>query len=191
MQPRFRTLFGLLTLLWALGRREVLTLLAFSVAGGLGPLAAVLLLQALIDSAAAMLAGRAPLWHTGAWLGALLAANAAAGLARLMGEGRDEELQERLKLRVQERLLAKASRLPLADFERPARYDQLHQAQRSLDTRLLVTLQTLFPLPALATTVLSLALFFGAAHPLLPLLLVAGVLPGAVLQARHAARAYH
>jgi ATP-binding cassette, subfamily B, bacterial len=190
-QSRWTTLARLVALLWSAGRRELTLVLAVSAVGSLGPLASVWLLKLLIDSALMALAGATAPAEPFGWLAALLGVTMVLRLTALAGGALGEDLQERLRARVQERLLVKAHRLPLVDFERPERFDQLHQAQRGLDTRLLMTLQNLIPLPATLVTAASLALFFGTLSPWMPLLLLAGTIPGALLFARHGVETWY
>src|SRR5262249_6215497 len=159
---------------------EMLLIAGFALAGGITPIFSLAVLRGLVDSAVGVAAGATP-WRTAAlWLAGLLLANliqSAFDFWQNRWFGLGDEIQDRLKARAQERLLAKASRLSLANFERPESYDRLHRAQYGLDTRLFSTMEFLFPMPAHLVTALGLLLYVGSAHVLFPVVLLAGLLP--------------
>src|SRR5437667_101336 len=68
--------------------------------------------------------------------------------------------------------------------------DQLHRAQRGIDTRLLRTVECLLPIGADVIAAVGLLLYVGSAHWLFPLLLVAGLCPLAAVRARNMRRRY-
>jgi ATP-binding cassette, subfamily B, bacterial len=174
---RWRYLPRLWRLLWELGRREVLFLSVFSAACGLVPLLVLWALRHLIDSAVAAAQGTGPARDAALWLLALLAANSLQSFVLLAGQWLGQDTQERLKARVEARLLVKASRLPLAAFERPAFHDQLLRAQKGLETRLFGTMENLFPVPARLVTAAGMLVYVGTAGLVFPLILLAGFVP--------------
>jgi ATP-binding cassette subfamily B protein len=164
----------------------------FALGSGFTPVLRLSVLRGLIDSAVAVAGGMLPARVALLWLAGLLLANQVHAFFdwfqnRYMGLG--DDLQERLKARAQERLLAHAGRLPLAAFERPEFYDQLHRAQHGLDTRLLTTTSFLWMIPAQLLQVVTLLLFVGSAGWVFPAILLAGLVPlhfaGARFRRRH------
>ena len=112
-----------------------------SLVSGLVPLAAVLVLRGLVDSAVDLITGEGDLAASLIWAGALLAVYL---VENVLGEVRDwlsSEIQDRISARVEEQLLHRAGTLSLAAFERPDLYDQLHRAREALDSRLYSSLQ--------------------------------------------------
>lgn len=190
LRRRWRALPRLVSLLWQIGRRDVLVLLALSVVTGLLPLASLVLLRHLIDSAVGLVQGTASFGTAALWLGGFLLATLLWDGADVTSEWLGNDVQERLKVRVQGQLLAKASRLALADFEGSDAFDQLHRAQQGLDTRLFSTIQNLVPIPSGLVTIGSLLVFLGGASVYFPLVLLAGTLPAAFAQVRFFRRRY-
>ncbi len=180
----------LLGFLWALEPREVGQVVLFSLCSGLTPVLSVAALGRLVDRAAGMIAGRARFWDVALWLGALLLANGFETGFELLNRGAGEGVRERLRARAQERLLTKASRLPLATLEQPAFYDQLHRAQQWLNDRLLWTLEYLSSTPSYLATAGGLLLFVGSAHRLFPVLLLGGLIPSHLIGVRLNARRF-
>jgi ATP-binding cassette subfamily B protein len=174
---RWRCLPKLVRLLWELGPREITLIAAFSLVDGLMPVLAVAALRGLVDSAAGVVRGGAPLGQALRWLLVLMLVSllqvVLASASGWLGDG----VRQQLKARAQERLLAKASRLALAAFEQPEFHDQLHRAQRGLESRLFQTMTHLFPIPSNLATALGLLIYLGTAQPLFPVILLAGLLP--------------
>src|SRR5205823_11172187 len=92
--------------------------------------------------------------------------------------------------RAEERMLCKASSLPLAAFERPEFHDQLLRAERGIETRLLNTIEYLMPIPADLVAVAGLLLYVGSAHFLFPVILLAGLVPVTMASVRNFRRQY-
>jgi ABC-type multidrug transport system fused ATPase/permease subunit len=160
------------------------------VVSGLIPILAVAALGKLVDRAAGMIRGRARFSEVAWWLVALLLANGCEVLFELLNRWRGENVRERLRARAQERLLAKASHLPLAALERPEFYDQLHRAQQWLDDRLLWTLEYLSSVPSYLATACGLLVFVGSAHLLFPVLLLCGLIPSHLIGVRLSERRF-
>ena len=186
---RWRSLPRLLRLLWTLGRRDMLLVTAFSLVYGLAPLLALITLQRLVDSAVDVVAGKTTLTTALLWLAVLFLVDGLHVVFELWSSLIDD-MEDRLKLRVQERLLRKAHRLSLAAFERPAVYDQLHRAQQGLDTRLATILSNLLPMPSYLVQAISLLIYVGSAHLFFPLVMLLGLLPTYGLFTRHFRRTY-
>ena len=148
-----------------------------SLLSGLVPLAAVLILRGLVDSAVDLITGEGDLGTALLWAGALLAIYLVENVLDEVRDWLSREIRDRISARVEERLLDRAGTLSLAAFERPDLYDQLHRARQALDSRLESTLRALFRSPSLLVTGFGLLLFLATAHPILPLVLLAGLLP--------------
>ena len=181
---RWRNLPRLVKLLWEVGPRELATIAGFSVLSGLVPLGALLILRGLIDSAAGTIAGTESMTVTLLWLGALLVTILADSVTAKVHLWLADDLQERLKQGAHERLLAKAGRIPLAMFDNPEFFDQLHRSQHGLDNVLFTSMRSIFQLPARLITVVGLLIFLGTAHFLLPLVLIAGMIPLHISESR-------
>ena len=174
---RWRYLPKLIGLLWRVAPSDVVLIGIPSLVSGLVPLAAVLILRELVDSTVDLIAGGGELGTALTWAGALLVIYL---VENALGEVRDwlsREIRDRIAARVEERLLERAGTLSLAAFERPDLYDQLHRARQALDSRLDSTLHALFRSPSLLVTGFGVLLFLATAHPVLPLVLLAGLLP--------------
>ena len=174
---RWRYLPKLIGLLWRVAPSEVVLIGVPSLVSGLVPLAAVLILRGLVDSAIELIAGKGDLGTALLWAGALLAIYLVENVLDEVRDWLSREVRDRISARVEERLLDRAGTLSLAAFERPDLYDQLHRARQALDSRLDSTLRGLFRSPSLLVTGSGLLLFLASAHPVLPLVLLAGLLP--------------
>lgn len=168
---RWRRFPQLLQLLWELGPRDMLVLAAASLINGLRPLLSFIILQQLVDSAAALVMGRTAISAVLLWLAALFVIEALQVILDL-SYGMIEEIHDRLKARVHEQILRKSSRLSLAAFEQPAVYDQLQRAQQVLETRLTSLLEATLSLPMYIVQALSLLIYVGAAHVYFPIVIV-------------------
>ena len=144
---------------------------------GLVPVAAVLVLRGLVDSAVDLIRGEGELAIALIWAGALLGVYL---VENVLGEVRDwlaNEIEDRITARVEEQLLRRAGSLSLAAFERPDLYDQLHRARQALDSRLFTSLNALFRFPSLLVTGFGILLFLATAHLVFPLVLLVGLVP--------------
>lgn len=177
LRQRWRVFPRLLALVWRLNRRDALLLLAFALGGGVLPILTLLLTLRLVDQAVLVLGGGAPLGSVLGWLGGLFAVSLLESLFSAAHEQFKDSMLDRLRTSAHEQLLTKISRLSLAAFEQPERYDQLHRAQLGLDQRFWGTMTNLIPIPLHMVTIAGLLLYVGAAHPLFPLLLLLGMLP--------------
>ncbi len=177
MVGRWRYLPKLVGLLWRVAPSDVVLIGVPSLVSGLVPLAAVLTLRGLVDSTVDLLTGEGALGTALTWAAALLVIYL---VENVLGEVRDwlsREVRDRISARVEERLLDRAGTLSLAAFECPDLYDQLHRARQALDSRLDSTLHALFRSPSLLVTGFGVLVFLATAHPVLPLVLLAGLLP--------------
>ena len=174
---RWRYLPKLIGLLWRVAPSDLVLIGVTSMVSGLVPLAAVLALRGLVDSAVDLITGEGELAAALIWAGALLGIYL---VENVLGEVRDwhaNEIEDRITARVEEELLRRAGSLSLAAFERADLYDQLHRARESLDNRLVSSLNALFRLPSLLVTGFGVLLFLATAHPVLPLVVLVGLLP--------------
>ena len=174
---RWRYLPKLIGLLWRVAPSDLALIGVTSTVSGLVPLAAVLALRGLVDSAVDLIADEGELEAAMIWASALLAIYL---IENVLGEVRDwlaNEIEDRMTARIEEQLLHRAGSLSLAAFERPDLYDQLHRARDALDGRLYSSLNALYRSPALLVTGFGVLLFLATAHPVLPLVLLAGLLP--------------
>ncbi|MGA9773069.1 MAG: ABC transporter ATP-binding protein [Blastocatellia bacterium] len=187
---RWRYIPEIWKLLWGLGAKEATLIAIFSVASGLVPILVVAILGRLIDSSVGAVIGTTSFKRASLWLAALLATSLLADLLESVNRWLGGDVQEKLKARVQERVLFKASNLSLRTFEQPQFYDQLQRAQKGLDTRLFSTMESLLPIPSLLVTAFGLLIYVGSAHVLFPAILLIGLLPLHFSSLRFAQRIY-
>ena len=148
-----------------------------SALSGLIPIAGVLVIRGLVDSAVALISGEGNLSSAVLWTAALVLVNLVENVQWVFNDWIYQVTRERTLARAEERLLAKAGSLSLAAFERPELYDQLHRARKALDERLFSGMNDLFRVPFLVVAVVSLVAFLATANPLIPLILLAGTVP--------------
>ena len=174
---RWRYLPKLIGLLWKLAPWEMVFVGAGSLVSGLVPIGAVLVLRGLVDSVADLIAGEGDLSTALVWVGFLLGVsileNALYEAQHWLATG----VRDRMVVRIEERLLHKASSLSLSAFERPDLYDQLHRARQALDTRLYTSTFSLFRFPSILVTGVGVLAYLATAHLAFPLVLVVGVIP--------------
>ena len=136
---RWRQLPRFLGLLFHLAPGPTVASFAITAATGLLPLGPVVALRYAVDASVRAAAGGSARAAVGAVVAFLL-----AGLALEIGHGIAStfayNLQERLQVAVQERIVAKATRVPLGAFDRGAFYDRLLRARRFVDQRLFSTM---------------------------------------------------
>ncbi len=189
MWARWKHLPRLVALVMRLGPLEVSTMAVTLVAGGLLPLAAVAVLRVLVDRTAALIKGEGELSTALFWLAALLGVFV---LERVYEEVQDlnRDIQDRLSARAHEILLHKAGRVPLAMFEQPDFYDQLHRAKESLHSRVQNTMTLVFSIPASTLRIVGLLAFVATAHYALPIILAVSLIPLAIVETRVGIRIY-
>jgi len=140
---------------------------------GLAPLLSLLALRHLVDAAVWAAGGgrlATALWWTAALAGAWCLQAGIETLGRLVRD----QIQERLKAQLQERVIAKAQGVPLAAFEQAQYYDQLQRIEHGLDDRLFSTMRFMFEMGNQAVTLAALVLYVAAADWVLPVILTAG-----------------
>ena len=157
----------------------------FIIVSGVTPIAAVAVLRLVVDSAVEVASGRAPTTQAVQWVALLMLVGLVHRVLSFLNYDMGQHHHERLRARVQELLVSKASRLSLASFEQPELYDRLHRAQDGVDNRLSQTVRSVFSLPSQLITVVGLLIYLGAANLLLPLPLVAGLIPFYLVTARY------
>ena len=174
---RWRYLPKLIGILWKLAPWEMAFVGAGSLISGLVPIGAVLVLRGLVDSVADLISGEGDLSSALVWVGALLAVSL---LENALYEAQDwlaRGVRDRMVVRIEERLLRKASALSLSAFERPDLYDQMHRARQALDTRLYTSLYSLFRIPSILVTGVAVLAYLATAHIAFPLVLIVGIIP--------------
>ena len=174
---RWRYLPKLVVILWKLAPWEMVFVGAGSLVSGLVPIGAVLVLRGLVDSVADLITGKGDLSTALVWVGFLLGVsileNALYEAQYWLATG----VRDRMVVRIEERLLHKASSLSLAAFERPDLYDKLHRARQALDTRLYTSTFSLFRFPSILVTGVGVLAYLATAHMAFPLVLIVGVIP--------------
>jgi ATP-binding cassette, subfamily B, bacterial len=141
------------------------------------PIVTLSIMLQLVDRAVEVIGGHAPFSAVTWWLVGFFAIGLLENIFKTAHEQFKDSMLDRVRMRANERLLAKTSRLSLTAFELPEQYDRLQRAQQGLDFRFWNTMTSLIPLPLHAVTMLGLLIYVGAVHPLFPALLLLGLLP--------------
>ena len=190
MANKWQKLPHLLRVLYALAPRDIAIVGALHLAFGLMPIALVIALRHVVDHAVALIQGQGNLHATLLWLGGLVIACYLSWASMPIREWMAYGILARFKARTHERLLAKASRLPLQVCETPRFYDQLHRAHRGVDERLLATMESLMPIPAHFITCMGLLIYLATISYALPLALLAGLIPGHLIERKYDQKRY-
>ncbi|WP_282935289.1 ABC transporter ATP-binding protein [Paenibacillus sp. RC67] len=164
----------LINLIWSQMRlKEKIVFVLITLASGIFPVLALILLQQVIDTFIHVIAGEVSLdkaiYGTLAvavviWLSSLLEA---------VHQWQSTVIRELIKIRLQEQLLLRAASFPYSDFESPDTYDRLSMAQRGLDNSLR-TFEELFTLVLQLNMAAGLLIYVGSIHYGFPILLLAG-----------------
>ena len=158
--------------------------------GGLLPIAGVALLRLVVDSAADAVSNDAPFSRVAVWLGLLVATMFAEKLLLFLDQELGQHRYERLRVRAQEKLISKAGILSLMTFERPEFYDRLRRAQDGVDNNLSVTIRYALWIPTRLITSVGLLVYLATASPILPVIMVAGLIPVYLVSAHYSRRLY-
>ncbi len=180
----------LIAFVWSLGRSEVLLIALFLLIGGLLPIAGVALLRLVVDSAVDAVANDAPLSPVAAWLGLLVGTGLVDKMLLFLDQELGQHRYERLRVRAQETLISKAGFLSLMTFERPEFYDRLRRAQDGVDNNLSVTIRYVLWIPTRLITSVGLLAYLGSANLILPIVMVAGLVPVYLVSAHYSRRLY-
>ena len=180
----------LITFVWSLGRAEVALIALFLAIGGLMPIAGVALLRLVVDSAADAVSSDAPFSRVAVWLSLLVAAMFAEKLLLFLDQELGQHRYERLRVRAQEKLISKAGSLSLMTFERPEFYDRLRRAQDGVDNNLSVTIRYALWIPTRLITSVGLLVYLATASLILPVIMVAGLVPVYLVSAHYSRRLY-
>ena len=180
----------LITFVWSLGRAEVALIALFLVIGGLMPIAGVALLRLVVDSAVDAVSNDAPFSRVAVWLSLLVATMFAEKLLLFLDQELGQHRYERLRVRAQEALISKAGFLSLMTFERPEFYDLLRRAQDGVDNNLTVTIRYVLWIPTRLITSVGLLAYLATANLILPVVMVAGLVPVYLVSAHYSRRLY-
>ncbi len=180
----------LITFVWSLGRAEVALITLFLLIGGLLPIAGVALLRLVVDSAADAVSNDAPFSRVAVWLSLLVATMFAEKLLLFLDQELGQHRYERLRVRAQEKLISKAGFLSLMTFERPEYYDRLRRAQDGVDNNLSVTIRYALWIPTRLITSVGLLIYLATASLILPVIMVAGLVPVYLVSAHYSRRLY-
>lgn len=184
------TLPRLITFVWSLGRAEVALIALFLAIGGLMPIAGVALLRLVVDSAADAVSHDAPFSRVAVWLSLLVMAMFAEKLLLFLDQDLGQHRYERLRVRAQEKLISKAGSLSLMIFERPEFHDRLRRAQDGVDNSLTQTVRYVLWIPARLITSVGLLGYLATASLILPVIMVAGLVPVYLVSAHYSRRLY-
>jgi ATP-binding cassette, subfamily B, bacterial len=184
VRDRWRCFPRLLRLLFTLSPGAMAVNAGVTLLLGLTPLLSLAVLRRMVDAAVRAGGTGAGLVEALGWAGALVATRALQGMGETLGSVVRDQIQEQLKVRIQERVTVKAQSLPLAAFEQKEFYDRLQQIERGLDNRLLSTMGFTFHMGNHVVTLAALLVYVGAAHWSLPVILAGGTLPFLLMQIR-------
>ena len=180
----------LIAFVWSLGRAEVLMIALFLLIGGLMPIAGVALLRLVVDSAVDAASNNAPLSRVAVWLALLIVTVLSGRLLVFLDQELGQHRYERLRVRAQEALISKAGFLSLITFERPEFYDRLRRAQDGVDNNLTLTIRYVLWIPTRLITSVGLLVYLGSANVVLPVIMVAGLVPVYLVSAHYSRRLY-
>jgi ATP-binding cassette subfamily B protein len=183
VRERWRYLGRLLALLWRLSPGAMAINVVVTLLIGLAPLLTLVALRHMVD-AAVQATDRTRLGEALLWVVAYAVAAAVEQTTWILGSRLRDRIQDRMRLGIQERVIARAQSLPLLTFEEPELYDQLQRIEKGIDSRLFSTMSFTFRLGNTLITLLSLLLYVGAAHPLLPVILTAGTIGSLLFRLR-------
>ena len=172
-ENNWRSLPRLLHLLFALSPWGVAVSFGSAAATGLLPLLSLIALRHAVDAGLRVAKGGGP-GSAVAWMAAFAGAGLIQEVAGSLISTAGYNLQERLRLRVQERLLLKAQALNLAAFEREDLYNRLQRAERFIDQRMFSTMTLITRVGTSAVRCVALLAYVGSAQSLLPVFLGLG-----------------
>ena len=181
---RWRYLPGLIRLLWRMGPVEVSIIAAVAAVSGLVPVLALAVLQRLVDAFVAVITQQADTRPALIWVGAFLGITLMERIVEELNDWLRGDVVVRLLTRVEGELLAVAGGLSLAAFENPDSFDRLHRAQRGLNERLYGSMDSLFLLPTALVAAIGALAYLATAHPVLPLILIIGMVPANIYTGR-------
>lgn len=201
-QPEFagwRVLFGDFTrtmaLVWQAGKLDALLIMVISVLQALMPAARLWISKLLLDAVADAIAGRlgepGPAFqHMVGLLGLQIALTLVSNFLSTIQGSRRELFGHRLQNQIAERILRKATRLSLGQFENPASYDKLQNAYREVGSRPLGVFTQVITLGQAIITLVSVsALMFQLGPLIVPLVLLASI-PGVIVSSKFGAANY-
>lgn len=170
-------------LLFQVGPRTFVAISVVAASTGLLTLAEVHLLRKLVNISEQIVSGELLLAAGFLWGGVL---GAAALLNLLAGRLRESFLAPRMYDRVREHVegtcYSRAQEIPLERFEDPSLHDKLQRVRRGVSGRMLFALQLFWESVSCVVTAVALLAYLIEFHWLIPLLLVVGTTPGALIR---------
>ena len=183
----WRDVGGLLGEFWAAHRLASLGLLVLLVVGNAGTGVYLLAMGGLVD---ALVGGDAGGHSALFWAWVFVGASAAEEFYQGGGILLRHYLLDHGAHRIQRRVLERAAKAPLIQFEEGEFFDHLQRANAGMGQRLVEVFQHLMDLLQVLFIAGSVAAALFVVHPLLPALLVGGAVPSLWFQARTAAAVY-
>ncbi|NKB72795.1 MAG: ATP-binding cassette domain-containing protein [Candidatus Latescibacteria bacterium] len=173
-----RTLSWFAGLLWRAAPFALTVNIVGMVLQALVPAAQLVVFGRLVDSVHAIFGqGEAGFTQVLPWLALLAGLQLAqAGLGALRGHAR-AIFRERTGWRLQELVIARASTVPLSQFEQPGFFDRMQRAQWAAIWRSFMIFESALSMVEFAITLLSFLGLLMAAHWSIPFILLAGVAP--------------
>lgn len=184
-----------MALVWQAGKLDALLIMVISVLQALMPAARLWISKLLLDAVADAIAGRlgepGPAFqHMVGLLGLQIALTLVSNFLSTIQGSRRELFGHRLQNQIAERILRKATRLSLGQFENPASYDKLQNAYREVGSRPLGVFTQVITLGQAIITLVSVsALMFQLGPLIVPLVLLASI-PGVIVSSKFGAANY-
>lgn len=184
-----------MALVWQAGKLDSLLIMLISVLQALMPAARLWISKLLLDAVADAIAGRlgepGPAFqHMVGLLGLQIALTLVSNFLGTIQGSRRELFGHRLQNQIAERILRKATRLSLGQFENPASYDKLQNAYREVGSRPLGVFTQVITLGQAVITLVSVsALMFQLGPLIVPLVLLASI-PGVIVSSKFGAANY-
>ena len=180
-----------LALLWRERPFAVAVNVVLMVVQGLVPAAQLLVVQRLLDVVAQVAAEGGDVRPLVVWIGVLAAVRAGQALLAAGRQMTRAYLRESASWRLQQLVIEKAGHVPLEEFEHPAFHDRLQRARQAATWRSFVIFENTLHIAEVGVNIASYLVLLLTAHPLLPLVLIAGAFPNLISQLRRGAERYN
>lgn len=173
---RWKYVARLFKLVSSTAPKDMIFMLMITIVIGLIPLLSIFSLEKLVNAITQLsvvetegLPTRTILW------GALfIAALFLQSIVHIYGGMLNDQIQERIKFRIQKQIIEKTHRLSLSQFEDPELYNQLQRANRGLEDRLFSTMTFLFQSISGIITLGALLVYLLFIHWAIPVILFIG-----------------
>ena len=173
-----------LKVLWDAGPAATLAVGVLSAGTGLFAVAEVHVVRRLVETAGHVMAGSAPVADALLWGAAVVALVVAAAAANAVQRLASDRHRERALLIIEEGCYRHVQSVPLERLEDAGHYDKLQRARRGMAHRFEATTNFFWWSVRDGVVLVSLLIYLGRVHWLLPLVLALGTTPGLLFRTR-------